>query len=172
MKRGFTLIELIVSMAIFTVVLFLLIDALFVIVTSNRKAQADKKIMDSISLAIEEMTRNLRSGSDFYCDKTENPLGGKDCNSATGANAITFLSNEGTVVSYSLENGTITKNGTPITASDVKIDYLGLAVKGSGTNDGIQARVLIVVRGSAAQSATQRTEFNIQTTAVQRSGDK
>ncbi|HRY62544.1 MAG TPA: type II secretion system protein [Candidatus Paceibacterota bacterium] len=66
-KTGFTLIELMVSISIFSVVMLIVIGALLMLNDANKKAQAMRAIVDNLNFATEDMTRNIRTGRDFKC---------------------------------------------------------------------------------------------------------
>lgn len=66
-SAGFTLIELMVSISIFSVVMLIVIGALLMLNDANKKAQAMRSIVDNLNFAMEDMTRNIRTGKDFRC---------------------------------------------------------------------------------------------------------
>ena len=66
--RGFTLVEMIVSLGIFAVVAVVALGALVRIMTANQKAQTLQSAMTNISFALESMSRELRSGITYHCD--------------------------------------------------------------------------------------------------------
>lgn len=65
--QGFTLIEMIVSLAIFGIVVTVSVGALLVLVASNQRLQGEQKIMTNLSFALDSMTREIRTGSSYYC---------------------------------------------------------------------------------------------------------
>ena len=71
-SRGFTLIEMIVSLAIFSIVAVVALGALMKIVSANKKAQSLQSAMTNINYALESISREMRVGSDFTC---VSPLG-------------------------------------------------------------------------------------------------
>jgi len=66
-NRGFTLVELIVSLGIFTAVMFIATGALLSIINVNKKAQAQQSAINNINFALENMARNIRTGSHYIC---------------------------------------------------------------------------------------------------------
>jgi prepilin-type N-terminal cleavage/methylation domain-containing protein len=66
-KRGFTLLEMIVSLGIFSLVAVIAVGSLVRITGLNRRAQSLQSAMDNVSFALESMTRNMRYGSGFQC---------------------------------------------------------------------------------------------------------
>lgn len=68
-KSGFTLIEIIVSLMIFSVVAVVAVGALLKIVSLNRRAQTLQASTTNLSFAMEAISRELRVGSKFNCQR-------------------------------------------------------------------------------------------------------
>lgn len=66
-QSGFTLIEMIVSLALFSVVVTVAIGALLVLVQSNDDLQGEQSVMTNLSFALDSMTREIRTGTRYYC---------------------------------------------------------------------------------------------------------
>lgn len=66
-QKGFTLVEIIVSIAIFIVVAIVALGALLRIIDSNQKSQGLKTSINNMNFALESMSRELRVGSSYYC---------------------------------------------------------------------------------------------------------
>jgi prepilin-type N-terminal cleavage/methylation domain-containing protein len=66
-QSGFTLIEMIVSLGIFTVVAVVAIGALLKVMDANRKSINLKNATNSINFALESMSREMRVGTKYYC---------------------------------------------------------------------------------------------------------
>lgn len=66
MKKGFTLIEIMVSLAIFTVVAVIAVGALLKVMDANRKSINLKTAINNLNFALESMSREMRVGSDYY----------------------------------------------------------------------------------------------------------
>ncbi len=67
LQKGFTLIEMIVSLGIFAVVAVIAIGALLKISDANRKAIILKTSINNLNFALEAMSREMRFGSNFEC---------------------------------------------------------------------------------------------------------
>src|ERR1035437_3022439 len=65
-SSGFTLIEMLVSIAIFMVVAVIAVAALLKIVDANRKSQTLQDAVNNINFAMDSITREIRVGSDYY----------------------------------------------------------------------------------------------------------
>lgn len=69
-RNGFTLIEIIVSISIFTVVMLVTMGALLTLNDSSRKAQALRTVIDNLNFAVEDMNRKIRTGDIYHCYDT------------------------------------------------------------------------------------------------------
>lgn len=67
-QHGFTLIEMIVSLALFTFVITIAVGALLMLMASNRQLQGEQSVMTNLSFAMDSMTREIRTGTFYYCD--------------------------------------------------------------------------------------------------------
>lgn len=65
--RGFSLIELLVSMTIFITVMTIASGALLTLIDANQKAQNQKLVMSNLAFVLQSMTREIRTGTDWYC---------------------------------------------------------------------------------------------------------
>ncbi|MEK7461953.1 MAG: type II secretion system protein [Patescibacteria group bacterium] len=71
-QSGFTLIEMIVSLAIFGIVVTVSVGALLVLVGTNQRLQGEQRIMTNLSFALDSMTREIRTGSAYWCFTSSN----------------------------------------------------------------------------------------------------
>ncbi|MBI3495157.1 type II secretion system protein [Candidatus Berkelbacteria bacterium] len=91
-SKGFTLVEMMVSVGIFTIILFLSTSALLSIVSTDRKSRAVRIAMDNLNLALEDMTRKIKTGSMYYCGIADTG-GVADC--AATSYAFSFTAQDG-----------------------------------------------------------------------------
>ncbi|HEY4487604.1 MAG TPA: type II secretion system protein [Candidatus Paceibacterota bacterium] len=184
LNAGFTLVEMIVAVALFAIVMVVAVAALLSLTAANRKAQAIQSVMNNLNITLDGMVRNIRMGVDYdgSGDCSSNKGGGpNDCTS--GGSTFEFTCNPATAVcsptqstwTYSACGSAICKNGSEVTAPDVTIDDILFYVVGTNSGDTgntIQPKVVIVIKGTAgAQNVRTRSEFHIQATAVQRELD-
>jgi prepilin-type N-terminal cleavage/methylation domain-containing protein len=66
-KRGFTLIETMIAMAIFIFVVTIGMGALLNVSLIHEKSQDMRSVMDNLSFIMEDMSRNLRTGYNYHC---------------------------------------------------------------------------------------------------------
>ncbi len=182
-RRGFTLVEMLVAVALFSVVMLTAGVTLVSLVYANRKAQAIQSTMNNLNIALDGMVRSIRSGSNYRCGSQTTSPG--DC--ARGGTVIYFTPfggdpkklNQDWAYIYNPSTGVISKttdgninDAIPIIAPEVTIASMTFYVVGTAPEslgDTLQPKVVITLRGTAGvQGATTRTNFNIQATAVQR----
>ena len=68
MKKGFTLIELMTAMAIFTVIMAISMGSITGIFDANRKSRSLKTAITNLNLAVESMSKEMRFGKNYHCD--------------------------------------------------------------------------------------------------------
>jgi type II secretory pathway pseudopilin PulG len=64
---GFTLVEVMISIGLFTVIMVIGIGAILGVNATNKKTQAMRTIIDNMSFVMEDMARSMRLGDYFVC---------------------------------------------------------------------------------------------------------
>lgn len=177
--KGFTLIEIMVSVSIFAVIMLMVSSSVYTVFDSNRKSQSLRAVMDNLNLSLEAMTRTIRFGKDYHCDINSGVQSSpRDC--AGGADSIAVTDFSGNRVVYKKVGTRIARaiNGGPdifVTGTDVNISTTTFRVIGSAPyangSDLFQPKVIIVIDGYAGSKATSRSNFVLQTTVSQRQFD-
>ena len=177
-ERGFTLIETMVAISIFTIVVTMGTAAVLNTNAVYRKATATRALLDNLSFVMEDMTRNLRLGSDYTCPFNQ-AVPGLDCDKQW---SISFNDVGGNLSGYSIDPnindstiGVISKydsdinNFVQISSPEFKIDTSksGFTVSGVGVGDNAQPMVTIRLSGHIDIKG-ETTEFNLQTSVSQR----
>lgn len=191
--KGFTLIEMIVAVGIFMFVMMIAVGSLVAIVGADRKAQAIEAVTDNLRFAIDDISRTVRTGTNYYCGSSASqpsrftsPQGTADCGS--GGNYIVFLDQDGNIAAYWF-NSACGGNGygcidryvatfnppnswtqgvyLPITSSEVSITNMKFYVVGSARTSGYQPKVTVTLSAQIMQGP-QATALNLQTTITQR----
>lgn len=166
--RGFTLIEMIMSVAVFTVVSLIAAGALLALADANRKAQAFKSVVNNLNFAVESIARNLRTGSNYSSDGTHG-----DCELSGYVNNISFISQDNESVSYKLSGKQIMRRVgsgglVGMTAPEVLVSRFCFLVMGTTLNDEEQPRALMLIGGYMQEKPKLRSRFDIQTFITQR----
>ena len=178
--RGFTLVELMVSVSVFSIVMLISMGAILTVVDANRKSQALRAVMDNLNFAFEGMTRDIRFGDNYHCGSAGDITRPLDC--SLGDNSITIRTSSGNLATYRLSGNRIIKtlNGTDyyVTSGDSTIQSLKFYVSGAypfvaanPTTDMIQPQVIMVVSGYAGTKDTLKSSFSLETTLSQRKFD-
>lgn len=183
-QKAFTLIELMVSITLFSVVILIAIGALMMVIDSSHQAKTIKSVINNLHIVVEGMSREIRMGYDYTCsadsegDIVTEEEGGTDC--PNGDNKIGFHTKENNGWAlYKLEGGAIERylnegvnrddgGFLRITDESIKVENLTFTVVGTDPGDNIQPRVLINITGEAKITEDFKTKFSIQTTVSQR----
>lgn len=172
-KKGFTLIEMLVAISLFSLVLLVVLGAMLTIINVNRKAQALASVINNFNSSIESMNRVIKSakpGSIDLISSTELELTVDNENGLVGPSSL-FGTDVVVNFQYDSANNAIvrTLNGgaeLPITSSDVDIQKLAFAGNSGTSTD--QPQIIIVVAGEAGINEDSKTSFEIMTSVTQR----
>src|SRR3972149_1703934 len=66
-KRGFTLIEIMIAITLFTAIMIIGTGAVLQTNSVYKKTQTMRSVMDNLNFIMEDMVRNLRLGSSYHC---------------------------------------------------------------------------------------------------------
>ena len=172
-ERGFTLIELMASLALFAVVVTVSLGSILGIFSANRKSRALKAVMTNLNLAVETMSREMRYGSRYHCGASGTLTTPQNCQA--GDSLVSFLSSDNVQITYRLNGTTFEKQEgsagwIPVTSPEVVIDQLSFYTLGAATGDGHQPKTLVSFRGHAGTGAG-RSDFTLETLVSQRTLD-
>jgi prepilin-type N-terminal cleavage/methylation domain-containing protein len=174
-NKGFTLIELMVSVSIFSLVMVISMGSIVTVLDANRKSQNLRAVMDNLNSSLEGMTRTMRFGTNYHCGTTGTLSQPLDC--PGGSNSLTVLSFSGVQTTYSLSGGRIIRNDTSgnyyVTSPNIIVQNLTFWVFGSSPYPGnlLQPRVIVLITGYSGSDLDTRSSFSLQTTISQRKID-
>ncbi len=162
---GFTLIELMVSMAVFGVVMLIATGVLLVMIGVNARAQALYGSYNNLAFAMDAMTREIRTSKSI---------------TSCGVNGIAFTrgwkENAGAAesVAYAVSGDRITQDGMAITAEEVHVDSLQFVCDGTGVSTSTgksllkQPVVTVTIEGYFQQYGDETTPFKMKSRIVPR----
>jgi len=169
--RGYTLIELIVSVALFSIVMLVAGTAFLALISLDRKARATNDVVTNLSYVVDSMERSIRTGTTYNCG------GIGDC-WTTPRSSFSFLDSENRTIEYRLlvtgSKGQIQQriNGgswAPLTDPRVDVELLSFYARGTTPGDSVQPTVVLVLRGSLRPDPlSDPVEFVIESGATQR----
>jgi prepilin-type N-terminal cleavage/methylation domain-containing protein len=181
-NKGFTIIEMMIAIAIFLIVITMGVGALLNANLVHRKSQDMRSIMDNLNFTMEDMSRNIRTGYHYACVRPNDNLNSifftnppQNCQNGWG---IAFISADGAQWVYYISGGKIHKaigdlnNDVQLTLGDevdINASHSGFTVIGTElppSNDQ-QPFVTIRLNGTITYQGTA-TPFSIQTSVSQR----
>jgi prepilin-type N-terminal cleavage/methylation domain-containing protein len=174
--KGFTLIEVLVSVAIFASVMVIALGALLALSEANRKAQLLSSATNNFTSAIDSMSRAIRTGNVYHCGggTLTDPLA---C--AGGSTQFAFLAATGATVVYKLDTsscengvGCISRsqdggnNYVSVTSPELVVTSLKFYVRGVAGS--VQPQVFMLISGYVTITGVKQSVFNLQTSVTQR----
>lgn len=195
---GFTLVEMMVALALFTVVITIAVGAFLSLIGQSSKLQGEQKVMTSLGFAMDSMTREIRTGINYYCNTDVADLNGdtddetdltlvRNCNGLNGmsfveaGSSLTAGSGSGRIAygfdsdSKSIVRQLAANSPQPLTSSDVTITGVKFYVSGAvpqsagAGNDVVQPTVTIII--SAQDPDDNSQTYTLETTVTQRQLD-
>lgn len=181
-SKGFTLMEVMVSVSIFTLVVTVGIGSLLSINEAYRKSQTDRKVIDSLTYTLESMSRRIRTAQ-----RWDTPPGAP-------SNTFSFIDQDGIAVTYGYaldpdhvgmdiinpagSSPSLADGSYDITPEGVHVApvYNGRTIPGGGlwftpyTSPNGQKYLQINI-GGAVDNGRQSSEFMFQTSVSKRSFD-
>jgi len=179
-SRGYTLIEMMISIGIFLVVITYGTASILNAYAINKKTQGTRSVLDSLSFAMDDMSRNIRVGSNYRCIISSSDLSNlgtaQNCSSGSG---IAFEYSKGDIADngdqwvYYISNNKLYKstNGAAssvqMTPDDVSLDGNTSSFSVLGTSVGQQPFTQIKLIGTITNN-NQVTPFSLQASVSQR----
>lgn len=179
-KAGFSLIELLVALAIFLTVITISVSSLLSLINANRKAQSLQSVMNNLNFALDGMLRNISTGRGYYCHPgigdTALPDATQDC--VDGDTDLVLTNDRNDRIAYrfnsaenSIERRIEDEDWISLTASEIVITDMLFYVDGSSRSDTEQPMVTVSIIGEVEQVRTLGATFEIQTTITKRIAD-
>jgi prepilin-type N-terminal cleavage/methylation domain-containing protein len=188
-NKGFTLIEVLIAMSIFTILIAIGIGGFVHTLHIQREIASFISVQDNTSLALEQMTREIRTGY-LFCKDPGGTAPNGTCFSActvsgppatptwTCTGLLDFKNGNGDTVDYRDTGGTLTRSldgatPVPITSNTVQIKYLTFTIFGNLEGDNWNPRITISmgVFASSTDPVLMNDVLNLQTSVSAREID-
>lgn len=181
-KRGFSLIELIVGMGIFSVISIVAISSFLLSVRAHRIILAEKEVSESVNFALEFMSRQMRVAQKFDGSVACSGLTpGETFYNHIDTTEVRFVNSQDKCIRFFLDNRSImyeNRTDSPgniflTNSTIVDIKSLNFLLQGENDSDGEQPRVTITIEagGVGPTEEEQGVSFEIQTTVSSRALD-
>ena len=175
---GFTLIEMMVAVAIFSLMVGTIINIFMWGIREQRRALATQKLLDETSYALEYMSRSIRMAKKDDVSGVNCLTGDKTNYEITARGGLRFVNYKNECQEFFSKNNQLKeeKAGStlPMTSTNTKIEALRFSLIGQNQppTDNLQPRVTIFldIKG-AGQKPEEKPQIKIQTTISQRNLD-
>lgn len=167
-NSGFTMVELLIAMALFVVLIGITSGVFIQSLRSQRNLTALIAADSNASLAIEQISREARTGLDFCVN------GNSGCIIDSGIyKNLIFTNAKNEKVKYELTGQSIMRSlndGTPIpvTADNVNIQTLSFYLAGQQPGDKKNTKITLVLKVGSAGLPFSESVINLQTTITPR----
>ncbi len=168
MEKGFTLMEVMVSVSIFAIIITVGIGSLLTIFGTLQKTRTDQQTMDSLSFVLDTMTRRIRTGFDYEGDASTITFKDQDYDGIINTTPVTY-----TVQANPLDNDALQLFATDVTGTfnitpdNLIINSFGIEITGTDPTDGIQPMVQIHLSG-ILKNGKRESPMSLQATVSQR----
>jgi prepilin-type N-terminal cleavage/methylation domain-containing protein len=108
-KSGFTLIEMLVSLSLFTIVVTIAVGAFLSLIGSSKGVQGEQSVMATLTFVLDSMTREIRTGNAYYCNTRAALAGSPQATSTTRDCATSINGDHG--LSFVEAGSSITQGG-------------------------------------------------------------
>ena len=172
---------MLVSVALFSVVIVIVAAAYLNLVNLDNQTRATNDLVNNLNFAVDTMARSIRTGTSYNCDTVSPSDSFHDCTTIAGT-GLSFVNDQGTQIGYvwntsTHQLGECTAGAVPCTAAaatyftDPRISITTMKFYVSGNDKTLlqQPQVVLVIKGTLATDPSHPiVSFDIQTTAVQR----
>ena len=174
-SKGFTLIEMMVSVSIFVIVAFIVVSTLLTMSYAYKKAQKMRLLMDNFNFSLQSMSLDIREGINYdnsTCDAENDCIQFVPIDSWLGNGTLSpicyYLSGTN-VKKYIGECSPNLTDGLDIISSGIAVDKLKFYIE---EDPNTLEKVKIIISGTAGNNSRELTSFFIQNTVSQRNVDQ
>jgi len=190
-QKGFTLIEMLITVGLFAIIVTIAMGSFTNAIRTQRQIASLLSAESNVSIALEQMTRAMRTGY-LFCHDVGINTPSSSCNDvyntalptcqinngAWTCPAVNFYDAVGQPTRYFLQNGALMEsvNGLPalsVTGSNVSVKYLRFRMIGQTEGDYWPPRITIAIglTPSSTDPAVSSNVFNLETTVSSRNID-
>jgi len=176
--RGYTLLEMIVAVGIFSMIMLFVTTAYLKLIALDREVRATTSLVTNLSFAVDSMARSIRTGTLYGCNTSGGATGGTNGTCSTFSyidtnlgEKVTYLrKSDGTIGRCTGASVCTSANAISLTDPNVVVatDGLTFYVRGVGTGDDHQPQVTFTIKGTMKAGNGRDSTFAIQTSATQR----
>ncbi|MBI3046374.1 MAG: prepilin-type N-terminal cleavage/methylation domain-containing protein [Candidatus Harrisonbacteria bacterium] len=153
-NSGFTIVELLVAITLFSVIVAIATGTFIQALRTQRGAAGLIAANSNASLAIEQISREIRTGRAF----------------SLSGGVLNFTNAKEQAVSYRLNNESIERivggEAGIITAANAKVAKLNFILAGESSTDGLPTKITVILEIGAPEAAGAK--INLQTTVSSR----
>ena len=162
-KKGFTMIELLVAMTLFSFLMAVAAGGFVKAMRTQRAIVALMAVNDNASLTLEQMAREMRTGYHFKM------ISDTEIQFVSGYNElVSYRLNEDGAIERGITGASLVTDYEKITADNVKVTNLRFELRGASYGDGMQPRITIAISVTSPNSFLGNVSTNIQTTVSSR----
>lgn len=161
LSKGFTLLEMLVSVGVFAIFIGLGAGLFVSVLRGERHAAAFRAVQENIRFSMETMSREMRTGKGFSLLGSE----------------LSFTNARGESVRYRLQRGVIERSANgglsfgPMTSDRVHVATFTFRLSGEAKSDQKQPRVTMLIDAKATDPRVSIPSLHLQTTITQREID-
>jgi len=143
MKKGFTLIEIMVVISVFAVLSVLVTRSVMVTIRGSKKSESQIKVRENVNYAFSVMERQLRSAQKILSCSADEPL------------EILYTDDNGQPADFTCEEGYIASSSARLTSSDINVDYCSITCQQNSVND----PPIVTINVSASENSSTGVEI-------------
>ncbi len=189
-QKGFTLIEILVAVTLFSVVMVISTSTIFSVIAGNRKSQAINSVVNNLNFSIESMVRDIKTGYRYKCDYGSMPdtmasalADDYTCMTPSVAESqilfVSTLTGEPSAVEYKFEgqsgeipgrimrterveadDGSTSITTAPLTSPDINVTDVRFFINSRGIGSGTQPSVFLIITAEAADGGNKDAQIS------------
>lgn len=167
-KRGFTLIEMMVSVTIFSIVTLIVSGAFIVLADIYRQIQSNRAVIDNLNLAMDTMTLQIREGKNYAVSSDQIAFDEyviKDNEYVKSDRYLTYRLKDGSgILEQCVDEILDDDSCNDLTSSEIQIETLYFEEQ--QTN--FPRQILVILEGVASNKKGLESRFLLQSTLSQR----